>query len=115
MTPVEMDQVNLEQERQQEIMSAFEKGARLYQLTVNDGYKDLLDLLEAEVIEYEFRLMNLPPGTDAQLLRDTHSHARVARSIFEQIQIRIQAAVQLAVDAQTVAQQSQQQAQYHGL
>ena len=107
--------MNLDQERQQEIMSAFEKGARLYHLTVHDGYKDLLDLLEAEVIEYKFRLMNLPPGTDAQLLRDTHSHARVARSLFEQIQIRIQAAVQVAIDAQSLAQQSQQQANHFGL
>lgn len=107
--------MNLDQQQQVEIMSAFEKGARLYQLTVHDGYKDLLDLLEAEVIEYEFRLMNLPPGTKPKLLNDTHSHARVARSIFEQIQIRIQAAVQVAIDAQTLAQQSQQQAQYHGL
>lgn len=107
--------MNLDQERQQEIMSAFERGSRLYQLSVSDGYKDLLDLLEAEVIEYEFRLMNLPPGTDNKLLNDTHSHARVARSIFEQIQLRIQAAVQVAIDAQTLAQQSHQQAQYHGL
>lgn len=107
--------MNLDQERQQEIMSSFEKGARLYQLSISDGYKDLLDLLEAEVVEYEFRLMNLPPGTDNKLLNDTHSHARVARSIFEQIQIRIQAAVQVAIDAQSLAQQSQQQAQYHGL
>jgi hypothetical protein len=107
--------LNLDQERQQEIMSAFERGSRLYQLSISDGYKDLLDLFEDEVVLYEFRLMNLAPGTDPQLLRDTHSHARVARSLFEQLQLRIQAAVQNAVDAQTLAQEASQQAQYLGL
>jgi hypothetical protein len=106
--------VNLDQTRQTEIMTAFEQGVRLYQLVNNQGWNDVLDILEAEVIKYEFRLMNLAPGSDAKLLNDTHGHARVARSIFEQLQIRIQAAIDLGVEATEVAQQSSQQAQYNG-
>jgi len=103
--------MNLEQTRQQEIMHVFEKGARLYQLIHSTGYADLLDILEAEVVKFEFRLMNLPPGTENQLLRDTLSHARVSRSIFEQLQLRIQALISVGLEASVDAEQ----ANYSGL
>ena len=107
--------MNLDQAKQSEIMQAFEKGVRLYQLAHSPGYTDILDILEAEVVKYEFRLMSLSPGSDPRLLHDTHSHARVARSIFEQLQLRIQAAIDLGVDATEVAQQASEQAHYNGL
>jgi hypothetical protein len=107
--------VNLDTARQAEIMSAFEKGIELYQLQHTAGYTTLLDILEAEVVKYEFRLMNLAPGSDVKLLNDTHSHARVARSIFEQLQLRIQAMIDVGIEAQQAAQQLSAQADYNGL
>ena len=107
--------MNLDQTKQAEIMAAFEKANKLYQLVNTPGWSEVLDILEAEVVKYEFRLLSLPAGSTRQLLDDTHSHARVARSIFEQLQLRIQAAIDVGIEAQEAAQQLSQQANYSGL
>lgn len=86
--------MNLEDVEKVEILRSFEKSRRLYQLTHSEGWADLLDILEAEVIKAEFRLMNLPAGSSAELLRDLHAHARAARTIFEQVQLRVNAEIE---------------------
>ena len=93
--------MNLEQAREAEIMRIFERSQRLYQLAHSPGYQDILDILEAEVVKYEFRLLNLQAGTDDTLLRDVMAHAKVARSIFEQLQIRINSLIEQGIDVTT--------------
>lgn len=95
--------MDLERERQAEIMRVFEKGQRLYQLAHSPGYQDLLDILEAEAVKYEFRLLNLPAGTEEKLLRDVMAHAKVSRSILEQMQIRVNAQIEQSINV-TLAQ-----------
>jgi hypothetical protein len=82
-------------------MRVFERSQRLYQLAHSTGFQDLLDILEAEVVKYEFRLLNLQAGTDDTLLRDVMAHAKVARSIFEQLQIRINGAIEQGIEVTT--------------
>jgi hypothetical protein len=74
---------------QLDIFKTLERGRRLFQLRNTEGYNDLLDMLEAEVVKSEYRLMNTPAGSSNDLLRDLHAHARAARTIFEQLQIRL--------------------------
>ena len=107
--------MNLDHERQAEIMSAFEKGQRLYSLLHSPGYQDLLDILEAEVTKYEFRALNLKAGVSHNLLRDTIGHARTARSIFEQMQLRVNAAIDTGLDAAKLPEQLANQADYSNL
>ena len=107
--------MNLDHERQAEIMSAFEKGQRLYSLLHSPGYQDLLDILEAEVTKYEFRALNLKAGVSHNLLRDTIGHARTARSIFEQLQLRINASIEIGMDAARLPEQIAEQAAYSNL
>lgn len=95
----------LDHTREAEIMKTFERGQRLYGLTNSQGYQDLLDILEAEIDLYEYRLLNLPPGTDDLLLRDTLGHARVARSIFEQLQIKINTYIEMGQTAVAATEQ----------
>lgn len=91
--------MNLDQTKQAEIMHSFEKGRRLYQLVNQTGWPDLLDIVEAEVIKAEFRLINLGPGSPAEMLRDLHSHARAARTIFERMQLRVNAEIDMGLEA----------------
>jgi hypothetical protein len=91
--------VNLDETRQAEIMTLFERAQRLYQVTNNAGWNDVLDILEAEVVKYEFLLLNLPVGVDEVLLRATQGHAKVARSIFEQLQLRIARNISIGTEA----------------
>lgn len=86
--------MDVEQQERIETLQTFEKGRRLFLLTKADGYQDLLDILEREVVKAEFRLMNVTAGASPELLRDLHAHARAARSIFEQLQLRIAAAIE---------------------
>lgn len=94
-------------ENEKELIAEFEKGHRITQLIHSAGYADLLDIFEQEVIENEFRLMNAPLGTDNILLRDLHVAARVSRSIFERIQLRLQAATQASLEALSLSQRPQ--------
>ena len=107
--------MNLEQTRQAEIMRAFEQGRRLYQLTHDPAYQDLLDILEAEVVKYEFRLLNLEAGTHTELLRDVLAHAKVARSIFEQLQLRINASIEAGLIASQLPEHDAQEAAFNNL
>ena len=86
--------MDLSTSEQAEILRTFEKGRRLYQLTNADGWNDLLDIMEAEVVKAEFRLMNSHDGSSNELLRDLRAHARAARSLFEQLQLRINAEIE---------------------
>jgi len=72
-----------------ESLAAFERGRRLYLFQQSEGYQDFLDIFEEEVIKDEYRLLNLPAGTSSDLLRDIHAYAKISRSNFERIQIRI--------------------------
>lgn len=86
--------MDIERTEKAEILQSFEKGRRLFQLVNSEGWNDLLDILEAEVVKAEFRLMNLQAGASAELLRDLHAHARAARTIFEQLQLRVNAEIE---------------------
>lgn len=86
--------MDVETQEKLDSLQAFEQGRRLFLLTQTDGYSDLLDILEQEVVKAEFRLMNLTAGASSELLRDLHAHARAARSIFEQLQLRIASAIE---------------------
>lgn len=86
--------MDIEQSEQADILKQFEKGRRLFLLRNSEGWNDLLDILEAEVTKAEYRLMNTPAGSATDLLRDLHAHARAARSIFEQLQLRVNAEVE---------------------
>ena len=84
---------------QLEIFKTLERGRRLFQLRNSAGYGDLLDMLEAEVVKFEFRLMNTPAGSSTELVRDLLAHARAARTIFEQLQLRLNAEIEHGKDA----------------
>lgn len=84
---------------QLDIFKTLERGRRLFQLRNSEGYADLLDMLEAEVVKAEFRLMNTPAGSSTELIRDLHAHARAARTIFEQLQLRLNAEIEHGKDA----------------
>ena len=88
----------LERQEQAEIFENFERGRKLYQLVNSEGYQVLLDIFEAEVIKYEFRLLNLPSGSTNEMVRDILAHAKVARSIFEQLQLRIHAEIESGLE-----------------
>lgn len=85
--------MTLEREEQQEILSAFERGHRLYQVRNAEGWQDLLDIFEAEVVKWEHRLLNIPSGSTEALLRDLHAEAKVSRAMFERIQMAVNAAI----------------------
>jgi hypothetical protein len=76
-------------DHEKESIQTLERAARLYLLTSQEGWDDLLDIMEKQVTEAEFRLLNLPSGAENQVLRDTHAYAKVARSFFEQVQLRV--------------------------
>lgn len=105
--------MNLDQTAQTEIMQAFEKGRRLYQLVHQTGYADMLDLFEAEVIKAEFRLLNLPAGSDQLMVRDVLTAAKYARSLFEQLQLRIHAIIEVGLEASELPNQLTGQAEYN--
>lgn len=84
---------------QLDIFKTFERGRRLFQLRNTAGYSDLLDMIEAEVVTSEFRLMNTPAGSSNDLLRDLHAHARASRTIFERLQIRLNAEIEQGKDS----------------
>lgn len=86
--------MELEQTEKLEVLKQFERGRRLFHLVRSDGWGDLLDIIEVEVIKSEYRLMNTVAGASNELLRDLHAHARAARSIFEQVQLRVNAAIE---------------------
>jgi hypothetical protein len=89
--------MTLEREEQQEILSAFERGHRLHQTRSTQGWQDVLDLMEEEVVKWEHRLLNTPSGESEAMLRDLHAEAKVSRAMMERIQIRIQAAIDASV------------------
>lgn len=93
--------MNLEQQEKAEMLRDFERGRRLFITTHSEGWNDVLDLLEAEVIASEFRLINQPAGASDELLRDLHSHARAARTIFERFQLRIAAQIESGKEVPT--------------
>lgn len=79
---------------QLDIFKTFERGRRLFQLRNTAGYSDLLDIFEAEVVKWEFRLISRPQGATNELLRDLSCYATVARSLFEQLQLRLNAEIE---------------------
>lgn len=95
--------MTLEQEEQQEILSAFERGHKLHLLRIQPGWQDLLDIMEAEVVKWELRLLNTPSGESEAMLRDLHAEAKVSRAMFERIQLRVQAAVDASVQVAATA------------
>jgi|SRR5882757_8112965 len=76
-------------EHEKESIKTLEKASRLYLLVSQEGWADLLDIMERQVTEAEFRLINLPAGIETQILRDTQAYAKVTRSFFEQVQLRV--------------------------
>ena len=76
-------------DHEKESFHTLERAARLYLLVSQDGWNDLLDIMEKQVADAEFRLINLPSGVETQILRDTQAYAKVTRSFFEQIQLRV--------------------------
>lgn len=74
---------------EQDILKDFERGRRLHTLTSSESWPDVLDILETLAQQAEFNLINLRAGQDPLLLRDLHTHARAARTILEQFQIRV--------------------------
>jgi hypothetical protein len=96
-------------------MKVFETGRRLYQLTHNAGWQDVLDILEAEAVKYEYRLLNLAPDASETLLRGVQAHAQVARSIMEQLQLRIASLVEIGLQAATLPASEAQEAEYNSL
>lgn len=77
---------------QLEILEAYEKGLRLQDTIQSAGWKDALDLMEAEVALAEFHLMNYN-GVDNAELMALHRRARAMREFFQQTQVKIQTAV----------------------
>lgn len=89
--------MSLETEEQQEILSAFERGHRLHQVRNAQGWQDLLDIFEEEVVKWEFRLLNTPSGVSEAMLRDLRAEAKVSRAMMERVQLRVQAAIDASV------------------
>jgi hypothetical protein len=88
----------INEETQQAIMKEFDRGHRVAQLLISPGYSDLIQVMEAEVVKAEFRLMNAPAGSSSMLLRDLRSEARAKRSFFEQTQLRLKAITDVAYE-----------------
>jgi hypothetical protein len=81
-------------EEQAEVLKSFERGRRLYIVTHSDGWKDVLDIFEDEVVKSEFRLMNATADNEDYLVRNLQISARERRSMFERIQLRILAEIE---------------------
>lgn len=108
----------IDEVQQRELLRELERGHRIAQLLKAPGYADLLQILEDEVAKSEFRLINLPPGSSIELLRDLHIAARVSRSLLEQLQLRLHGIVEaseIAVNAQFRPQADYSETQYNNL
>lgn len=82
--------------QEKEAIQILERGARLYRLVSSEGWDDLMDVMEAQVVSAEFKLINLPAGVRTQVLRDVQSYAKAWRSIFEQTQLRVNSLIEAA-------------------
>lgn len=76
-----------------ELLREFEKAHSIAQLLAHPGYKYLLEIMQKEMEKDEYNLMNLPPGTDSGLIRDLHLAARISRSKFEQLVLKLNSAL----------------------
>jgi hypothetical protein len=83
-TPTTLEQV--------QVKADYEKGLRLQDTLHSAGWPDVLDIMEKEVIQAEFALMNYN-GTDDAALFSLHRRARTMREFFQQTQRKIIAAV----------------------
>jgi hypothetical protein len=86
--------IGISVDHQRDILRSFERGRRLFILTHNEGWQDVLDIMEAEVVASEFRLMNVPAGSTSDLVRDLLMDARARRAMFERTQLKILADIE---------------------
>jgi hypothetical protein len=78
-----------------DILQTFEKGRRLREVTFLSGWQDVLDILEQQVIEAEFALINYA-GSDKDAIALLQRAARAKRQMFEKTQTKIAAAISAA-------------------
>ncbi len=84
---------------QREMMKEFERAHAIVQLLQHPGYQYLLDIMEAEVVRDEKRLLEVNASVPDHVLRNIQIAAQLSRSKFERLQLQLNAAVE------TVAQQ----------
>lgn len=75
-----------------QVKADYEKGLRLQNTLHSAGWADVLDIMEKEVVQAEFALMNYN-GTDTAALFSLHRRARTMREFFQQTQRKIVSAV----------------------
>ena len=78
---------------EREMLKEFEKAHAIAQLLQHPGYKYIVEILEKEMLADEYRVLNLPIGAEADLVRICQIAARLSRSKYEQLQLRLRAAV----------------------
>jgi hypothetical protein len=82
---------------QAQILADFELGRRLADTTNSLGWKDVLDILEEDVMQAEHHLMNYN-GTDREIIAALHRRARDKREMFQNMQIRINNAINTSLE-----------------
>lgn len=76
-----------------ELLKEFERTHAIAQLLQHPGYKHMIKIMEKEMEQDEYRLMNVPVGSDPLLIRDLHMAARISRSKYEQLVLKLNSAL----------------------
>jgi len=85
---IENDPPQHESPEQALIIKDIERGRRLREVIGQDGWKDVLDIMEEEVAQAEYHLMNYN-GSDREIVLALQRRARDKREFFQKVQTRI--------------------------